>query len=218
MNILIAKDEIFENEKTLQVFEGMDDDVKDALWSHFCNYPAPFSFNRAVDNVEIKLTVRQFIAFLPTNENGGRQLVEFFLRWKQHFDGFEKKALDLISHNPKRDEYLFLSSSTFLKNKESWEKKGIDNSGDEIKRLYSGYLDRCREADESLGEYYVINDGYHSKILANKFTHQLYHLIKTMEVSGFANGRGFTLVPLMVKYEDVYETPIENNEDWDRTL
>jgi hypothetical protein len=66
-----------------------------------------------------------------------------------------------------------------------------------------------------LGEYYLIKDNYNSKILANKFTHQLYDFRKTMEVSGFANGEGFSLVPLMVKYEDVYETPIEEHEIWD---
>ena len=76
-------------------------------------------------------------------------------------------------------------------------------------------MHRRWRADESLGKYYIIKDNYDSKILANKFTHQLYHLIKTVEVSGFANGQGFSLVPLMIKYEDAYETPIKEHEIWD---
>jgi hypothetical protein len=76
-------------------------------------------------------------------------------------------------------------------------------------------LHRRWRADESLGKYYIIKDNYDSKILANKYTHQLYHLIKTVDVSGFASGQGFSLIPLMIKYEDAYETPIEEHKTWD---
>ena len=133
MNIPLARDVILRNEKTHQIFEGMDDDRKDALWLHFCNYPVPLSFNRVVDKVPIKLTVKQFIAFLPTDANGATRLVECFVSWKELFDRFEKKVLDVLSRDPKRDEYLFLRSSTFLGNKESWEEKGVDKSESEIK-------------------------------------------------------------------------------------
>ena len=126
--------------------------------------------------------------------------------------------MDILSNNPGSQEYLFLRSSTFLKNRESWEKKGIDDSEDEIIKSYSDYLNRIYRADESLGKYYVIKDNYDSKILANKFTHQLYNLRKTMVVSGFASGEGFSLVPLMIKYEDAYETPIEEHKTWNEEL
>jgi len=215
MKFVFAKDVIFKNKEINSVLATMDDDTKDAFFLHFYYHPTPFTFTRVTDNAKIERTAEGFISSLTTDADGAKRLIEFFFHWKQYFDGFEKKVLDILSNNPGSQEYLFLRSSTFLKNRESWEKKGIDDSEDEIIKSYSGYLNRIYRADESLGKYYVIKDNYDSKILANKFTHQLYHLIKTMEVSGFAGGQGFSLVPLMIKYEDVYETPIKEHKIWD---
>lgn len=215
MRFVFAKDVIFKDEKIHPILATMDDDTKDAFFLHFYYHPKVFTFTRAADNAKIDRTAEGFISLLPTDADGAKRLVEFFFYWKQYFDGFEKKVLDILSDNPKRSEYLFLRSSTFLNNRESWEKEGIDNSKDEIKKSYFDYLDRCRSADESLGKYYIIKTNYDSKILANKFTHQLYHLIKTVDVSGFASGQGFSLIPLMIKYEDAYETPIKEHKIWD---
>jgi hypothetical protein len=215
MRFELVKDVIFKNEKIHPILATMDDDTKDAFFLHFYYHPKVFTFTRAADNVKIDRTAEGFISLLPTDADGAKRLVEFFFYWKQYFDGFEKKVLDILSDNPKRSEYLFLRSSTFLTNRESWEKKGADNSEDEIKKSYSDYLHRRWRADESLGKYYIIKDNYDSKILANKYTHQLYHLIKTVDVSGFASGQGFSLIPLMIKYEDAYETPIEEHKTWD---
>ena len=179
MRFELVKDVIFKNEKIHPILATMDDDTKDAFFSHFYYYPTPFTFIRAADKAK-----------------------------------FEKKVLDILSNNPGPDHYLFLRSSTFLNNKELWKKDGIDSSEDEIKTSYRDYSNRHRIADKSLGKYYIISTDYDSKILANKYTHQLYHLIKTVEVSGLANGQGFSLIPLMVKYEDAYETPIEEHETW----
>ena len=215
MDDQLAKGAIFGHEKTRSALETMDDKEKDVLFLHFYNYPKQFFFTREIDKAKIIYTVKGFISTLKFNSDDVNRLVEFFFHWKQYFDGFEKKVLDILSNNPGSQEYLFLRSSTFLKNRESWEKKGIDDSEDEIIKSYSDYLNRIYRADESLGKYYVIKDNYDSKILANKFTHQLYNLRKTMVVSGFAGGEGFSLVPLMIKYEDAYETPIEEHETWD---
>lgn len=215
MRYELVKDVIFGNEKIHPILATMDDDTKDAFFSHFYYYPTPFTFIRAADKAKVSKTIEVFISLLPADADGAKRLIDFFFHWKQYFDGFEKKVLDILSQNPKRETYLFLRSSTFLNNRESWEKEGIDKSGDEIKKSYFDYLDRRWDADGSLGKYYVINDNCDSKILANKFTHQLYHLIKTMDVSGFANGQGFSLIPLMIKYEDAYETPIKEHEIWD---
>lgn len=215
MRFELVKDVIFKNEKIHPILARMDDDTKDAFFLHFYYHPKVFTFTRAADNVKIDRTAEGFISLLPTDADGAKRLVEFFFYWKQYFDGFEKKVLDILSDNPKRSEYLFLRSSTFLTNRESWEKEGVENSEDEIKKSYSDYLHRRWRADESLGKYYIIKDNYDSKILANKYTHQLYHLIKTVDVSGFASGQGFSLIPLMIKYEDAYETPIEEHKTWD---
>lgn len=215
MRFELVKDVIFKNEKIHPILATMDDDTKDAFFLHFYYHPKVFTFTRAADNVKIDRTAEGFISLLPTDADGAKRLVEFFFYWKQYFDGFEKKVLDILSDNPKRSEYLFLRSSTFLTNREFWEKEGVENSEDEIKKSYSDYLHRRWRADESLGKYYIIKDNYDSKILANKYTHQLYHLIKTVDVSGFASGQGFSLIPLMIKYEDVYETPIEDHKTWD---
>lgn len=215
MRFELVKDVIFKNEKIHPILATMDDDTKDAFFLHFYYHPKVFTFTRAADNVKIDRTAEGFISLLPTDADGAKRLVEFFFYWKQYFDGFEKKVLDILSDNPKRSEYLFLRSSTFLTNRESWEKEGVENSEDEIKKSYSDYLHRRWRADESLGEYCIIKDNYDSKILANKYTHQLYHLIKTVDVSGFASGQGFSLIPLMIKYEDAYETPIEEHKTWD---
>jgi hypothetical protein len=218
MRFELVKDVIFKNEKIHPILATMDDDTKDAFFLHFYYHPKVFTFTRAADNVKIDRTAEGFISLLPTDADGAKRLVEFFFHWKQYFDGFEKKVLDILSDNPKRSEYLFLRSSTFLTNRESWEKEGIDKSKYEIKNSYLDYQDRHRKADESLGKYYVIKDNYDSKILANKFTHQLYNLRKTMVTSGFASGEGFSLVPLMIKYEDAYETPIEEHKTWNGEL
>lgn len=215
MRFELVRDVIFKNEKIHPILAAMDDDTKDAFFLHFYYHPKVFTFTRAADNVKIDRTAEVFISLLPTDADGAKCLVEFFFYWKQYFDGFEKKVLDILSDNPKRGEYLFLRSSTFLTNRESWEKEGVENSEDEIKKSYSDYLHRRWRADESLGKYYIIKDNYDSKILANKYTHQLYHLIKTVGVSGFASGQGFSLIPLMIKYEDAYETPIEAHKTWD---
>jgi len=215
MDYQLAKGAIFGHEKTRSALETMDDKEKDVLFLHFYNYPKQFFFTREIDKAKIIYTVKGFISTLKFNSDDVNRLVEFFFHWKQYFDGFEKKVLDILSNNPGSQEYLFLRSSTFLKNRESWEKKGIDNSEDEIIKSYSDYLNRIYRADESLGKYYIIKDNYDSKILANKYTHQLYHLIKTVDVSGFASGQGFSLIPLMIKYEDAYETPIEEHKTWD---
>ena len=215
MRFELVKDVIFKNEKIHPILATMDDDTKDAFFLHFYYHPKVFTFTRAADNVKIDRTAEGFISLLPTDADGAKRLVEFFFYWKQYFDGFEKKVLDILSDNPKRSEYLFLRSSTFLTNRESWEKEGGENSEDEIKKSYSDYLHRRWRADESLGKYYIIKDNYDSKILANKYTHQLYHLIKTVDVSGFASGQGFSLIPIMIKYEDAYETPIEEHKTWD---
>jgi hypothetical protein len=215
MRFELVKDVIFKNEKIHPILATMDDDTKDAFFLHFYYHPKVFTFTRAADNVKIDRTAEEFISLLPTDADGVKRLVEFFFYWKQYFDGFEKKVLDILSDNPKRSEYLFLRSSTFLTNRESWEKEGVENSEDEIKKSYSDYLHRRWRADELLGKYCIIKDNYDSKILANKYTHQLYHLIKTVDVSGFASGQGFSLIPLMIKYEDAYETPIEEHKTWD---
>ena len=215
MRFELVKDVIFKNEKIHPILATMDDDTKDAFFLHFYYHPRPFTFTRVADNAKIDRTAEVFISLLPADADGAKRLVEFFFCWKQYFDGFEKKVLDVISCNPKRGEYLFLRSSTFLNNRESWEKQGVDKSEDEIKKSYSDYLDRLWKADESLGKYYIIKTNYDSKILANKFTHQLYHLMKTVDVSGFASGQGFSLIPLMIKYEDAYETPIKDHKIWD---
>ena len=214
MDRQFAKDVFFKNDKIHPILATMDDDTKDAFFSHFYYYPMKFSFTRVIDNAEVRKTNREFISSLPTDKNGADRLVKHFFVWKKHFDEFEKKVLNILPGYFKRDGYLFLRSSTFLKNKESWEKEGIEKSNDEIKKSYFDYLERCRKVDESLGKYYIIKTNYDSKILANKFTHQLYHLIKTMEVSGLANGEGYCLVPLMLKYEEIYETPLEEREIW----
>lgn len=215
MRFELVKDVIFKNEKIHPILATMDDDTKDAFFLHFYYHPRPFTFTRVADNAKIDRTAEVFISLLPADADGAKRLVEFFFCWKQYFDGFEKKVLDVISCNPKRSEYLFLRSSTFLTNRESWEKEGIDKSKYEIKNSYLDYQDRHRKADESLGKYYVIKSNYDSKILANRFTHQLYHLMKTVDVSGFASGQGFSLIPLMIKYEDAYETPIKDHKIWD---
>ena len=215
MRFELVRDVIFKNEKIHPILEAMDEDTKDAFFLHFYHHPKVFTFTRVADNAKIGWTVEEFIAFLPVDADGAKRLIDFFFHWKQYFDGFEKKVLDILSDNPKRSEYLFLRSSTFLTNRESWEKEGVENSEDEIKKSYSDYLHRRWRADESLGKYYIIKDNYDSKILANKYTHQLYHLIKTVDVSGFASGQGFSLIPLMIKYEDAYETPIEEHKTWD---
>ena len=217
MRFELVKDVIFKNEKIHPILATMDDDTKDAFFLHFYYHPKVFTFTIAAD-VKIDRTAEGFISLLPTDADGAKRLVEFFFYWKQYFDGFEKKVLDILSDNPKRSEYLFLRSSTFLTNRESWEKEGVENSEDEIKKSYSDYLHRRWRADESLGKYYIIKDNYDSKILANKYTHQLYHLIKTVDVSGFASGQGFSLIPLMIKYEDAYETPIEEHKTWNGEL
>lgn len=215
MRFELVKDVIFRNEKIHPILATMDDKTKDAFFLHFYYYPVPFSFTRVVDNAKVSKTVEEFISLLPADEDGVNRLIEFFFIWKERFDGFEKKILDILSENPGQQEYLFLRSSTFLNNRESWKKKGIEDSRDKIEKSYSDYLHRRWRADESLGKYYIIKDNYDSKILANKYTHQLYHLIKTVDVSGFASGQGFSLVSLMIKYEEVYETPIEEHEIWD---
>lgn len=221
MKIEFAKNVILRNEKIHPILATMDDETKDAFFSHFYYYPTPFTFTRVIDNVEMRKTNREFISSLPTDKNGADRLVKHFFVWKQHFDGFEKKVLDILSSNLKCEEYLFLRSSIFSNNRESWEKEGIENFGDEIKKSYSDYLRRSRKANESLGVYYVINTYYphrsfdKGKILANMYTHQLYDLRKTVVMSGFSVGEGFSLVPLMIKYEDAYETPIEEHEIWD---
>lgn len=214
MRFELVKDVIFKNEKIHPILATMDDDTKDAFFLHFYYHPTPVTFTR-VDSSKVKRTAEEFISLLPADADGAKRLVEFFFYWKQYFDGFEKKVLDILSDNPKRSEYLFLRSSTFLTNRESWEKEGIDKSKYEIKNSYLDYQDRHRKADESLGKYYVIKSNYDSKILANRFTHQLYHLMKTVDVSGFASGQGFSLIPLMIKYEDAYETPIKDHKIWD---
>ena len=211
MRFEVVKDVIFKNEKIHPILATMDDDTKDAFFLHFYYHPKVFTFTRAADNVKIDRTAEGFISLLPTDADGAKRLVEFFFYWKQYFDGFEKKVLDILSENPGQQEYLFLRSSTFLNNRESWKKKGIEDSRDKIEKSYSDYLNRICKAD-TLREYYVIKAFYDSKILANKFTHQLYDLIKTVDVSGFASGQGFSLIPLMIKYEDAYETPIEEHE------
>lgn len=219
MLIQFAKDAIFKNCEIHCKLGAMDEGAKGVLFFHFYNCPAQISFTRVVDNAIVKMTIKRFVSILPQDEDGVNRLVSLFLHWKnEHFDRFDKKVLDILSVSPKRDEYLFLRSSTFLNNRESWERDGIDIAKDEIKKLYCDYSDRRRIADESLGKYYIINDNYDHKILANKFTHQLYDLRKTVEVSGFAGGEGFSLIPLMVKYEDAYETPIEERETWDGKL
>ncbi len=215
MDDRLAKGAIFGHEKTRSALETMDDKEKDVLFLHFYNYPKQFFFTREIDKAKIIYTVKGFISTLKFNSDDVNRLVEFFFHWKQYFDGFEKKVLDILSDNSGSQEYLFLRSSTFLKNRESWEKKGIDDSEGEIIKSYSDYLNRIYRADESLGKYYIIKNNYDSKILANKYTHQLYHLIKTVDVSGFASGQGFSLIPLMIKYEDAYETPIEEHKTWD---
>ena len=215
MNIQLAKDVIFKSEKIRPILEKMDDDTKNAFFMHFYNYPTPLSFTRVADKSEVKMMIKEFIFLLPTDKDGADRLIELFFSWKQRFDGFEKKVLNLISYHSSQDVYLFLRSLTFLNNRESWEEYGIDISKSWIVSSYSEYLNRRSMADESLGEYYIIKNNYDSKILANKFTHQLYHLIKTVDVSGFANGQGFSLIPLMIKYEDAYETPIEEHKTWD---
>ena len=215
MRFELVKDVIFKNEKIHPILATMDDDTKDAFFLHFYYHPKVFTFTRVADNTKVKRTAEEFISLLPTDADGEGRLVELFFFWKKYFDRFEKKVLDILSDNPKRSEYLFLRSSTFLTNRESWEKEGVENSEDEIKKSYSDYLHRRWRADESLGKYYIIKDNYDSKILANKYTHQLYHLIKTVDVSGFASGQGFSLIPLMIKYEDAYETPIEEHKTWD---
>ena len=220
MKIGLAKDMVFKNEKTRPIFAKMDDDIKDSFFLHFYHHPIPFPFIRAVDNVEVKMTVKEYISCLPVDANGVDCLISIFFSWKERFDGFEKKVLNLLPDCFKRDGYLFLRSSTFLKNKESWEKEGIDNAKDEIKKSFFDYLDRRRNADDSLGVYYVINTYYShrsfdkGKILANMYTHQLYDLRKTVVVSGFSVGEGYSLVPLMIKYEEIYETPLEEREIW----
>ena len=215
MRFELVRDVIFKNEKIHPILEAMDEDTKDAFFLHFYHHPKVFTFTRVADNAKIGWTVKEFISFLSEDADGANRLVEFFFQWKQYFDRFEKKVLDILSDNPKRDEYLFLRSSTFLNNREVWEKDGIDNSESKIRVFYACYLNSRCMTDESLKKYYVIKDNYDSKILANKFTHQLYHLIKTVEVSGLANGQGFSLIPLMIKYEDAYETPIEEHKIWD---
>lgn len=214
MRFELVRDVIFKNEKIHPILEAMDEDTKDAFFLHFYYHPRVFTFTRVADNAKVKRTLEEFISLLPADEDGVNRLIEFFFIWKERFDGFEKKVLDILSDNPKRSEYLFLRSSTFLTNRESWEKEGVENSEDEIKKSYSDYLHRRWRADESLGKYYIIKDNYDSKILANKYTHQLYHLIKTVKVSGFADGEGFSLIPLMIKYEDAYETPMEEYGIW----
>ena len=215
MRFELVRDVIFKNEKIHPILAAMDDDTKDAFFLYFYYHPKVFTFTRVADNTKVKRTAEEFISLLPADEDGVNRLIEFFFIWKYYFDGFEKKVLDILSDNPKRSEYLFLRSSTFLTNREFWEKEGVENSEDEIKKSYSDYLHRRWRADESLGKYYIIKDNYDSKILANKYTHQLYHLIKTVDVSGFASGQGFSLIPLMIKYEDAYETPIEEHKTWD---
>lgn len=219
MLIQFAKDAVFKSHEIHCKLGTMDDEAKKSLFFHFYNYPAQISFTRAVDNARVKMTIRQFVSILPQDEDGANRLVNLFLQWKkEYFDRFDKKVLDSISDNPGQSEYLFLRSSTFLNHRESWEKKGIDNSKIEILESYSDYLNRRRRANTTLQEYYVIKVSYDKKILANKFTHQLYDLRKTMDVSGFAGGEGFSLIPLMVKYTDIYETPIEELETWDGKL
>lgn len=217
MNIELAKDLILKDERVVSIFATMSDDTKDAFLSHFCNYPAPFSFVREVDKTEINMKVKEFIHILPTDENGLSRLIEFFFYWKQRFDEFEKKVLNILSQDPKQDEYLFLRSSTFLNIKKLWEVKEIDSTRDEIKELYFDYLNRRKRADD-LVQYYIIATNCNSIVVANKYTHQLYEVRKTMEVSGFANGEGCSFIPLMVKYEEVYETPIEEYKVWDGKL
>ena len=214
MRFELVRDVIFKNEKIHPILEAMDEDTKDAFFLHFYYHPRVFTFTRVADNAKVKRTVEEFISLLPTDADGEDSLVELFFFWKKYFDRFEKKVLDILSENPERDEYLFLRSLTFLNNRETWEKAGIDNSKSKIVASYSDYLFRRCRADEFLGKYYVIKSNYDSKILANKFTHQLYHLIKTVDVSGFASGQGFSLIPLMIKYEDVYETPMEEHGIW----
>ena len=218
MLIGFAKDVILKNHQIHCKLDTMDDETKEVLFFHFYNCPIQISFTRE-DGFTVKMTVRKFVSILPQNADGANRLVGFFLKWKaEYFDRFDKKVVDFLSDNPGRNQYLFLRSSTFLNNRESWEKDGMDNSKDKILESYSNYLNRCCEANKALGEYYLIKDRYDSKILANKFTHQLYDLRETMVVAGFAGGVGFSLVPLMVKYEDVYETPIEEHEIWDGKL
>lgn len=214
MRFELVRDVIFKNEKIHPILEAMDEDTKDAFFLHFYHHPKVFTFTRVADNAKIGWTVEEFIAFLPVDADGVKRLIDFFFCWKQYFDRFEKKVLNILSDNPKRGEYLFLRSSTFINNRELWEKEGIDKSEGEIRKSYFEYLYRRGDADGSLGKYYVIKDNYDSKILANKFTHQLYELRKTLEVSGFANGQGFSLIPLMIKYEDAYETPMEEHGIW----
>lgn len=219
MRFELAKDVIFKNEKIHPILATMDDDTKYAFFLYFYYHPKRFPFIREIDNAKIDRTAEEFISLLPADEDGAKRLVEFFFYWKKYFDGFEKKVLDILSDNPKRGEYLFLRSSTFLNNKEWWkewyEEIGMDILIDEIKKSYYDYLDRRWLANEYLGEYYIIQSNCDPKILANRFTHQLYHLMKTVDVSGFASGQGFSLIPLMIKYEDVYETPIKEHETWD---
>lgn len=216
MNFESAKDVIFNSDETCPILRTMGDERKNAFFKHFYNYPTPFSFTRIEDNVEVKLTIKEFISELKTDKLDKDFLIKQFFRWKERFDRFEKDVLEVISpvFPPEQDHYLFLRSKTFLDNKEEWEKKGIEESYLEIKGGYKAYKNRRSMADEYLAKYYLINDNIDSKILANKYSHQLYDLRKTVGVSGFANGQGYSLVPLMVKYEEIYETPIEEYEVW----
>ena len=132
MKFVFAKDVIFKDEKIHPILATMDDDTKDAFFMHFYYHPTPFSFTRVVDNAKIERTAEGFISLLKTDADGAKRLIEFFIHWKQYFDGFEKKVLDILSEKPKREEYLFLRSSTFLNNRESWEKEGIDKAKDKI--------------------------------------------------------------------------------------
>ena len=114
MNIQLAKDVIFKDKKIHPILAAMDDDTKNAFFTHFYNYPTKLSFTRVADKSEVKMMIKEFIFLLPTDKDGADRLIELFFSWKQRFDGFEKKVLNILSDNPRQAEYLFLRSSTFI--------------------------------------------------------------------------------------------------------
>ncbi len=209
-----AKDVFFNSKKIRLVLAGMALWTQEEIFKCFFHCPTKFALKR-VDGSEINLTVRVYLDLQDSDKDGKDNLVDMFFRWKERFDGFEKKVLDILPDNSGRVEYLFLRSSTFLTNRESWEKEGVENSEFRIRMAFIRFKDKWWEADENLGKYYIIHGHRGSTFLVNMYSHQLYHLMKTTEILGLAGGNGYSLVPLMVKYEDVYETPIEEREVWD---
>ena len=70
----------------------------------------------------------------------------------------------------------------------------------------------------ALTTYYIVGSTSDGTVIANQYTHQLYHvryLKDDTTMVEFDYEPEFVFIPLMVKYEELFSTPIETLRIWD---